>query len=627
MVESQQSAVNSKWITIGGACLNQTPIDWKNNFQNIVDAIEAAKRENVKILCLPELCITGYACEDLFLSDWVANKALELLLKLLPYCREISVAVGLPLIYNQKVFNTTCLITNGDIQGFYAKQFLANDGIHYEKRWFTEWKLNEQVEVGVRGKFYPLGDVTFDLYGIKTGFEICEDAWNKERPACRLYERGVELILNPSASHFSFGKHKTREELVVDSSKQFECYYLYVNLLGNQSGRVIYDGDILIANRGEMIGRNKRLSFQKFNLLTCKINSKETRHESSVQEDWNGKNEEFTQAVSLGLFDYLRKSKTKGFTLSLSGGADSSSIAVLIAEMVKNGIGDLGEDTFVEILKLSGSEYSSEDQMAVNKRIVAQILTTAYQGTKNSSSDTYLSAKGLAESIGAVFYNWNIDEVVKENTDIIEGALERTLNWQDDDITLQNIQARSRSPIIWMLANIQKQILLTTSNRSEGDVGYTTMDGDTSGSFAPIAGVDKEFILQWLKYAEIELGYQGLKAVNSLSPTAELRPVSMDQTDEDDLMPYSVLRAIEHHAIRNHQSPKATLEAVSLEFDLDALVLKSHVKKFFKLWSINQWKRERLAPSFHLDDFNVDPKTWCRFPILSGSFEEELESL
>lgn len=618
-------SISSQNIKIGGACLNQTPINWKGNLQNIIDAINQAKKEQVKILCLPELCITAYGCEDLFLSDWVPQKAVEILLEIKPHCEGIAVAVGLPIQFEGALYNTTCIIDNGVIKGFYAKQFLANDGIHYEKRWFTEWKIGDQKLIEIDGESFPIGDVTFELFGIKTGFEICEDAWHADRPACRLVDKNIDLILNPSASHFSFGKSQTREDLVVSSSKKFNCIYVYVNLLGNQSGRVIYDGDILIAKNGSLVGRNKRLSFNNYELLYCTLDSHSDAITPNVQDDWNEKNIEFTRAVSLGLYDYLRKSSTAGFTLSLSGGADSSSIAVMVAEMINIGVTELGAKQFASNFNLNFDEKLGLD--ASKKQLVQQLLTTAYQGTKNSSVDTFESAKGLADSIGATFYKWEIDDVVKENTAIIEKAIGRKTSWDTDDISLQNIQARSRSPIIWMLANIRKQILLTTSNRSEGDVGYTTMDGDTSGSLAPIAGVDKEFILEWLKYAEKELGYSALSAVNSLSPSAELRPSEMEQTDEDDLMPYNILKAIEIHGIRNHNSPKEVLSNIKKEFDVDDEILKSYVRKFFKLWSINQWKRERLAPSFHLDDFNVDPKTWCRFPILSGSFTEELTSL
>jgi NAD+ synthase (glutamine-hydrolysing) len=177
-----------------------------------------------------------------------------------------------------------------------------------------------------------------------------------------------------------------------------------------------------------------------------------------------------------------------------------------------------------------------------------------------------------------------------------------------------------------MLANIKRAVLLTTSNRSEGDVGYATMDGDTSGSLAPIAGLSKIFIIQWLQWAETELGYSALQAVNNLAPTAELRPLEKQQTDEADLMPYITLAEIERHAILLRKPPAQVYEAMKATYP-DHVQLKNYIKKFFRLWAANQWKRERLAPSFHVDELNVDPRTWCRFPILSSGFKDELEEL
>jgi NAD+ synthase (glutamine-hydrolysing) len=151
------------------------------------------------------------------------------------------------------------------------------------------------------------------------------------------------------------------------------------------------------------------------------------------------------------------------------------------------------------------------------------------------------------------------------------------------------------------------------------------MDGDTSGSLAPIAGLNKPFVIQWLKWAEKELGYTALSYVNQLQPTAELRPLELTQTDEKDLMPYSILAEIETLAIQERKAP--TEVYVILSEGKPNQQLKEYIKKFFRLWSANQWKRERLAPSFHLDEINVDPRSWCRFPILSGGFAEELREL
>ena len=607
---------------LAGATLNQTALDWANNFKNICEAIETAQKNKVDILCLPELCITGYGCEDIFLGDWIYARSLEILEKIIPLCENITVAIGVPIKYEGKNYNTCCIVKNTEILGFYAKQNLANDGVHYEPRWFTPWPSEVVKPLEVFGKTYDLGDVIFEFGPIKMGFEICEDAWRQIRPACKLYEKGVNLILNPSASHFAFDKTLAREELVVQSSKNFHCTYVYANLLGNEAGRMIYDGEILIARHGKLIQRNDWLSFNSVELQYAEVdfNNEDEVYPAPV-EYVRDKNTEFLKAETLALFDYLRKSRSKGYVLSLSGGADSSTIAVLVGEMVKRGIEALGTQAFLE---KAGLQHIQSTDL---KSIVAEILTCAYQGTVNSSEDTFNSAKELATELGATFHHWLIDDEVSSYTGKIEKALARELTWEKDDIALQNIQARARSPIIWMLANINNALLLTTSNRSEGDVGYATMDGDTSGSISPIAAVDKYFIINWLKWAEKELGYTALSHVNSLQPSAELRPLESHQTDEADLMPYHIIVEIEKLAIKEHQSPVEVFNNLSLRNLENDDLLKQHITRFYTLWSRNQWKRERIAPSFHLDDFNVDPRTWCRFPILSGSFRQELEEL
>jgi NAD+ synthase (glutamine-hydrolysing) len=613
-------------LIIAGATLNQTAINWKENRQNILAAIKEAKEQKVDILCLPELCITGYGCEDLFLSEWIYERAFSELMDILPFCSDIVVSIGLPVKLEGKAYNCSAMIENGKILGIYAKQNLANDGVHYEQRWFTPWPKDTSLIISFSDSSYEIGDLIYNLKGIKIGFEICEDAWVADRPGCRLHEKGVDLIINPSASHFAFGKSITRERLVIDSSRDFECTYLYTNLLGNEAGRMVYDGEILIAQKGQLIAQNEHLSFLPYQVIAASVNFDENKSEIICESNHLSKNESFERADALALYDYLRKSKSRGFVLSLSGGADSATCAVLVSSMVKIGTDTLGVDQFLRNIgqqKLITS-LPSTDQ---NKFIVSKLLTCVYQASENSSEVTRSAAKALSNSIGASFIEWSIQDEVDSYSSKIASALIRELSWETDDIALQNIQARSRSPIIWMLANIKKALLLTTSNRSEGDVGYTTMDGDTSGSIAPIAAVDKPFIRQWLKWAERSLDYVGLQEVNAQAPTAELRPSGEHQTDEDDLMPYDIMVAIERIAIEQHGSPTEVLIELNGQKLAPKEELKVYISKFYRLWSINQWKRERLAPSFHLDDFNIDPKTWCRFPILSGNFSDEIEEM
>ncbi|NBA86202.1 NAD(+) synthase [Emticicia sp. CRIBPO] len=656
-----------KLIKTGAAALNQTPLDWNNNKQNIIDAIHQAQKEKVSILCLPELCISGYGCDDAFYAPDLYKTCLDLLSDIAEECSSIITTVGLPIWFNNKIYNSSCLIADKRILGFVCKQSLPNYGIFYEDRWFQRWPAGVAEEIEIKGFKYPVGDLIFDLGGIKIGLEICEDGWVASRPAVRLYDRGVDVILNPSASPFSFRKFETRERLVIDASRTYGCSYIYTNLLGNESGRLIFDGDAMIASNGELLASSSRFSYASFTLTTAVIDIENTRIEQSkikspipsnkkyiyghfefddqvkptfqkaalepFEKGGFLKEEEFARAVCLGLFDYLRKSRSAGFTISLSGGADSCACTALCGLMIRLGDESIGLENFKKKLDYIPAVAASKNE----SELAANLITTIYQGTENSSSDTLNSAKSLADSIGARFYSININPLVESYTQLIEGALGTELTWQKNDIALQNIQARVRAPGVWLLANLSNHLLLATSNRSEVAVGYCTMDGDTAGSISPIAGINKSWLRTWLIWLEKtgcevkgkHIRIEGLNKVNQLAPTAELRPLDKKQTDEADLMPYEVLNDIEKLAVKDKKSPKDSFIHIEVlygeRFEREQLYL--WVTRFFRLWSRNQWKRERYAPGFHLDDHNLDPRSWCRFPILSGGYDLELQQL
>ncbi|MDB2495572.1 NAD(+) synthase [Verrucomicrobiales bacterium] len=647
-------------IVTGAASLNQVPLDWKGNVRRAVDAVVEARDMGVSFLCLPELALTGYGCEDMFLAPEVGERSLDSLKDLAKECEGIVVAVGLPLWFESSVYNAVALIVDREIVGFVAKQNLAGDGLHYEPRWFKPWPVGQAESVEMGKKTIPLGDLVFEVGGIRLGFEICEDAWVADRPGTRLARRGVDLIFNPSASHFAFGKQQVRERFVLEGSRAFACGYVYANLLGNEAGRIIYDGGTVIACSGDYLAEGKRFLFRDHVLTAATIDLNLTRmHQArqvshrpivgeaddlSVSVDfsppWKGavkyenaesalgketKEEEFSRVIALGLFDYLRKSYSGGFVVSLSGGADSAACAVLVKLMTDLAILDLGEERFRE--KLGHIDFGDRSPME-------RLLTCVYQATRNSSETTRSAAKTVATAIGSEFQEWDIDEIVQRYHAMLEGGIGRDLDWETDDIAMQNIQARVRSPGVWMLTNIQNALLLSTSNRSEAAVGYATMDGDTSGGLCPISGIDKAFLRDWLRWLE-NTGCEPdipaipeLSVINAQAPTAELRPSEENQTDEGDLMPYPVLEAIEKLAIRDKKLPaEAWTRLCETQESYSADQLKAWVIKFFRLWSRNQWKRERYAPGFHVDDKNLDPKTWCRFPILSSGFRREISEL
>ncbi len=646
-------------IKVAAAALNQIPLAWEHNKKNILASIEQAQNERVSILCLPELCISGYGAEDAFLSPSVHQTSLQVLHEILPHTKGIAVSLGLPFNYQNGLFNTACMVADGKILGFVAKRFLAGQGIHYEPRWFKAWPAALRSEADVFGTKYPIGDLHFDLGGIKVGFEICEDAWVATRPGGTLSRQGVDMILNPSASHFAFGKYEVRKRFVLEGSRAFGVSYLYANLLGNESGRAIYDGETMIASAGELIAIGPRFSFRDHVLTTASIDIDQTRMNQvaavNIQHDFEGaaayrveadfdypeiepqtqkllqpnwesspyiKEEEFARAETLALFDYMRKSRSKGFVVSLSGGADSSSIACLVNLMIKFAVKEIGIDG----LKTKLNYISAIAEAQTEEELVKELLTCAYQATRNSSDTTRNAAKGLADALNANYYEFEIDKLVEGYVGMVSKAIGRDLNWDTDDIALQNIQARVRAPSVWLLANIRGALLVATSNRSEAAVGYATMDGDTAGGLAPIGGIDKAFLRRWLVWLE-KRGPEGLtnipklELVTAQTPTAELRPKEQEQTDEKDLMPYDILDAIERATIRDKKSPLEVFRILQLSFNsYGPHKLGLWIERFFTLWCRNQWKRERYAPSFHLDDENLDPKTWCRFPILSGGF-------
>lgn len=659
-------------IKVAGAALNQIPLDWAGNQARIESAIRAARDQGATIVTLPELCTTGYGCEDSFFNPHQHDRSAKMLRDLCPATQGLFVSVGLPMIFHGSLFNVTAVLVDGKIRGFVPKKHLPGDGVHYEPRWFKPWPVGLVREIRFGDTELPFGDLMFDVGGVKVGFEICEEAWVAQRPGATLARRGVDVILNPSGSHFAFGKLEVRRSFVTEGSRAYQCGYVYANLLGNEAGRIIFDGGVLIADGGRLIAQGPRLSFHDHVVTAAVIDISRNRvlrartssHEPDLEDDgtatidvaftlrpdadvetaddardipgnapspWetsaNLKEEEFSRAVALGLFDFLRKSRQQGFVVSLSGGVDSAAVTLLCR---------LALDLAEQELGLAGLRHSLRyipwvADVTHPNDFAGRMITTAYQSTVNSSIETLEAARAVAADAGAEFHEWSVDPVLADYEAIATTALRENLTWEKHDASLQNIQARARGPAIWILANVKNALLLATSNRSEAAVGYATMDGDTCGGISPIGGIDKNFLRHWARWMA-DTGPAGLRAYPSLQkvlakpPTAELRPLAFHQTDEDDLMPYDLLDRIEKLAIRDKKSPVECYVILKGERPGESR-LKLWIARFFRLWCRNQWKRERYAPAFHLDDESLDPKTWCRFPILSSGFEEELRDL
>jgi NAD+ synthase (glutamine-hydrolysing) len=646
-------------LRIAGASINQTPMDWDGNVTRLTSLIREARAQQVQVMCFPELCITGYNCEDTFSSVHTARRSLLALEQLIQETENMTVVFGLPVYHRGSMWNCAAVVQNQKLLGINPKKLLAREGIHYESRWFRPWPFHRVDTISLLGQSVPFGDVTYQLGNLQVGIVICEEAWSAEGTASDAALSRCELVVNLSASHFALGKARVRETLVADASRAFQVHYLYTNLLGLEAGRSIYDGEIILGECGRISSRSERfqlsdgcLLIRDVDLDMARVSKLKSRSvlDSSIPEEtervvagqpivslgkaaaeipqayWGSTEDpystpelEFLQAEKLGLFDYLRKSKSKGFMISLSGGCDSSVISVLCAHTITEALKTLGPDGLSSRLNWSLPEGDVQDP----RSWIRERVSTIYQGTKQSGDVTRTAAHELAKALNTDHYEVAVQDLVDAYVGKAEALVGRRLEWQKDDLPLQNIQARARAPMVWLMANLKGFLLLATSNRSEIAVGYATMDGDTAGGLAPIGGIDKHFLRKWLRWAEHEcpLGLgriPALKLVNEQEPTAELRPQAAGQKDELDLMPYEILNAIEAAFVRDRMEPESLLNTLRERFTAySEKQLRDFLARFYRLWSQNQWKRERYAPCFHLDDYNLDPTSWCRYPILS----------
>ena len=414
-----------------------------------------------------------------------------------------------------------------------------------------------------------------------------------------------------------------------------------------QPAREIYFGDCIDC------GTSAPDNFDEYNELAVVADS-ETPVEAQPAELENDAEEE-SDAASRPLDE---ENSHNGETLpNAEGGANplESDVENEIASLSLGENGEFDDEELNALLEtvLSGAAPSSSAgdlrdalEDALERRIVEPLLTTVYQATRNSGDVTRTAAREVAEFCGATHLEFDVDGIVEAYKTLVADATGAPLTWATDDLALQNIQARSRGPSVWLLANRSGRLLLSTGNRSEVACGYATMDGDTCGGLSPIAGIDKAFVRKWLIWAEktgalldfddlgneIRFKAPALSFINDQQPTAELRPVEAKQTDEADLMPYTVLNLFERALIRDRLDLDAAISRVRTEAAEAGIVVDDETLtgwgvRFARLWARTQWKRQRYAPGFPVDDYDLSPNSWTRYPILSEGFEREIADL
>lgn len=677
-----------KKIDVMAVSLNLTALDLGRNLQKIRETfrfihdrdLPGVPYPKAKFVVFPEFPLSGHI-GDLFSAPQIQERILNETLRLLPETRSIVAVISIPLNIGGKLYRGALVAADGEIAGFVCSQKVPPA----LSRWFSSWGKGVRTTLPIGEKEFPAGDLFFDISGVRIA--VAFDPFEEEIPF-----PGIDILAIPGADPFELERAPKRREALRRLSEKSQCAVVFANLSGNETGRIIYDGESAVSETGRLLALERRFSYFELSHLTAAVDLDQVRRsrpdsrpsapppvrgfesfdwgwhnqrryaplgfyresdpESPPLEEWETSPdlpfEEFSRAVAVGLYDYLRKSRSHGFVLSLSGGADSASIAALVSLMIWFGFTSLGKRRFLETLSyIEGiaNLAALPPQQITPQKTAALLLTTVYQQTANNSQVTFRAAEAVAAEVGADHNLFEIEELVQSYLRLGAKALGRPLDWTTDDLAMQNIQARVRGPAAWLLANLKKGLLLATGNRSEAACGYATMDGDTCGAISPIAGISKEFLRRWLVWLEttgpilspplfpedgmgkepFRVRFESMSQINRQQPTAELRPLAALQTDEADLMPYTVLQVIERGItvhlllgaeLRNYVARH--LQNLPGFSDVKEEQIDAWVVKFQRLFAQSQWKRFRYPMGFHLESEDLNPDCYMIPPLSSG---------
>ena len=521
-------------LRLAMAQINPIVGDLAGNSRQILEKIQQAQDQGSKLVLFPELALTGYPIEDLALSKDFLKESEQALYSL---AQELSkrgqgnmrVVVGHPKLAKNPTSwaigqNCASLIFDGKVQESYSKHHLPNYSV------FDEYRV-----------FVP-GDqlLTFEIDGLNFATVICEDIWQAGGPVAQIASNQVDLTLVLNGSPFEMSKTDTRLDLVKDLATSQATAVAYVNLVGGQDDLVFDGNSFLIDASGEEIARAKQ--FQT-DLVVVEIENKNTIKSVSEPNPTQVDLEQVWNALVLGVRDYVQKNSFKSVVLGLSGGIDSAVCAAIAVDAIG------ATNVFGVSLP---SKYSSE----------------------HSRTD----AETLAKNTGLVFSTEPIEPFVEQFVDKL--SLE--------GLAAENLQARIRAVILMAKSNTEGHLLLSTGNKTELAVGYSTIYGDAAGGYAPIKDVQKTLVWELAKYRNKLAAQQGHtppipESSISKPPSAELRA---NQIDQDSLPEYAVLDRILELHIEQRMS-KSEIIAQGLD--------AKTVEEVIHLVSASEWKRRQSA--------------------------------
>ncbi len=618
--------------------------DTKENTRIICDAIKNAGKQGAKVIVLPELCITGYTCSDLFLQEKMLREAKEALLEIAAATFSLDgiVFVGLPLEYNGKLYNVAAAISSGNVLGFVPKTFLPNYNEFYEVRHFTRG-MDETVFVPLnQDVVVPMGRKLLftcaSMPELKIGVELCEDLWAPEPPSIRHALNGANLIVNLSASDETTGKDVYREALVAGQSARLLCGYIYASAGDGESTQdVVYSAHNLIAENGRILKKAERfknesitseIDIYRLNAERRRMTTFETHMDGYQEIPFNMKVEEteLTRYIdpmpfvpgsktdrekrcdeilmiqAMGLKKRIEHTHCKSAVIGISGGLDST-LALLVT---------------VRAFDLLGMDH---------KQIKA--VTMPGFGTTDR---TYENAVSLIRCLDADFMEVSIKDAV--NIHFRDIGQDPSVH----DVTYENGQARERTQILMDIANKSGGMVIGTGDLSELALGWATYNGDHMSMYAVNASVPKTLVRHLVRYYADTCGDAELERVlldvldTPVSP--ELLPPEdgkISQKTEDLVGPYELHDFYLYHMLRLGYAPTKIYRLAKIAFAGtydDATILK-WLKTFYRRFFTQQFKRSCLPDGPKVGSVAVSPRGDLRMPSDASAriWMDELERI
>ena len=599
------------------------------NVQQIESLLAQAEGKGVEIIVTPELCLTGYTCQDLFREQLLLDKVEEGIVQLLDFTRKLDaiLIVGAPVCINALLYNCAVIIQRGTVLGVVPKTYLPNYGEFYEKRWFASAQDLNPADIYLAGcpvhvSAEPIVFSTGD--GVQFGVEICEDVWAPIPPSNNLALAGADIILNLSASDELIGKHRYLCSLLAQQSARTISGYVYAGSgFGESTQDVVYGGNAMIFENGKLLAEGERFSLQPQIMIaqidverlrterrqnTTFINAQRGAHCLRVaakavsprdfelirdidphpfipkDADMQTACEEILNIQVLGLSKRLYHINAQKAVIGISGGLDST-LALLVT-------------------------VKAFDKMGLNRKGIIGITMPGFGTTDR----TYQNAMKLMKTLGVTIREISIAKAVTQHFEDIGHDISQ------HDITYENSQARERTQILMDVANQVNGLVVGTGDLSELALGWATYNGDHMSMYGVNAGVPKTLIRYLVSYVAGEMATDTLLDIVDTPISPELIPADekghIKQKTEDLVGPYELHDFFIYYFLRYGFSPKKIYIMAQKAFakTYDDATIKKWLTTFCRRFFTQQFKRSCLPDGPKVGTVSLSPRGDWRMP-------------